>query len=143
MRRILQRLWLRFLVTLHRTGRRGDRASVDRLTAQANTSRQKHRSLRQGIDSQKVEITGLLQAVRDYEELVADLREQLSQVRAELEGADLRVRTLEGEKSIHEIQLRTMLAGEETILSWLRTQKSLFESESAGAARSARGQEFE
>lgn len=89
------------------------------------------------------ENNGLLQAIRDNKALIAelreqneDLREQLLQVNAELEGAVHQNQILEGEKSIHEIQLRMLLAGEETHLSWLRTQKTLFESDAAKSIQS-------
>lgn len=94
------------------------------------------KQLRSTIQQQTEEKSGLLQVIRDNEETIEDLREQLSQAQAELDGAKQRIRTLEGEADIHEIQLRMLLAGEETHLSWLRTQKSLFEAEAARAVAS-------
>lgn len=84
--------------------------------------------------------TGLLQANRDLEEHVADLKDQLVVVRDELGEAEHTIRLIEGEREIHEIQLRMLLAGEETHLSWLRSQKSLFEADAARSMRERTGE---
>lgn len=127
LKRLLERWWIRILITCHKFCREQSR----KLARYADTERSLNRDNAERI-------RGLLQAIRDKEEIEADLREQLVQVRAELEGAAQQNRMLEGEIKVNGLQMKALLAGHETLLSWLRTQKSLLEAESAKAIQSRR-----